>query len=270
MLCRTRHTVCLVILFIITGFIILTKPVSSLHAAESGDTVTGTILETMNASGYTYMNIDTGKEKAWVAIPETEVQQGDKVTYLQGMVMSNFESKTLNRTFASIIFSPGLEGEKPLNPHGTKVTHTAAKNGSFSAAVEAEQGSVSKPREDLVSGGSAGAIVPFAEVEIEKATGANGFTVEEIFTQKADLNGKTVRVRGRVVKYNPNIMGKNWIHIQDGTGNPMESTHDLVVTTTETLTSEEVIVIEGKMTANKDFGAGYSYAAIIEEAKVIK
>ncbi len=257
-------------LLIITGFTPLLNLSSSAQAAEAGDTVNGIVMETMNSSGYTYMNVDTGEEKVWVAIPEADIKTGDKVTYQQGMVMSNFQSKSLNRTFAAIIFSPGLQGQKNSNPHGTKISQPASTDDSFASAVKAEQGTTRKPQVEQVSGGSTGAIAPLAEVDIEKATGENGFTVEEIFAQKETLNGKTVRIRGKVVKYNPNIMGKNWIHIQDGTGNPMENTHDLVITTTDTLTSEGIIIIEGKMTANKDFGAGYKYAAIVEEAKLIK
>ncbi len=257
-----------VFLFIITGFNPLLDHSSSAQAAEAGET--GIVMETMNTSGYTYMNVDTGEEKVWVAIPEADVKTGDKVTYQPGMVMSNFQSKSLNKTFAAIIFSPGLQGQENINPHGSTIPQPAGPSDSFASAVQAEQGATMKPQPEQVSGGSAGAIAPLAEVDIEKAAGENGFTVEEIFAQKDALNGKTVRIRGKVVKYNPNIMGKNWIHIQDGTGNPMKNTHDLVITTTDTLTSEGIIIIEGKMTANKDFGAGYKYAAIVEEAKLIK
>ncbi len=262
-------------LFIVFFFIfsclttLYVAPTAQATQADSG--ITGTVTQTMNASGYTYMHVDSGTEQQWVAIPQADIKTGDKVTYLQGMVMPTFQSKTLNRTFTNIVFSPGLENQRPTNPHGMDASQPVQTEDSFAQAVKAETGAVVKtPQEQLVSGGSAGAMAPFVEIVIEKASGENGFTVEEIFAKKEDLNNKTVRVRGKVVKYNPNIMGKNWIHIQDGTGNPMENTHDLVITTTDTLTSEDVIVIEGKMKANKDFGAGYSYVAIVEEAKLIK
>ncbi len=265
--CQFAFLVCC---FIVSFSLLFFQSTPTLQAAEGSSAVSGTVLETMNASGYTYMNIDTGVNTTWVAIPESAVNKGDNVQYLEGMVMSNFQSKSLNRTFPSIVFSPGLKGQKPFNPHATKAPQATVQEDSFSAAVQKEQGQANAPQKDAVSGGSAGAMVPFSEIAVDKVAGDNGFTVEEIFTKKEELNGQTVRIRGKVVKYNPNIMGKNWIHIQDGTGNPMESTHDLVVTTTEQLTSEDIIVIEGKMTANKDFGAGYSYSAIIEEAILIK
>jgi len=242
-------------------------------AAKQVETVTGTVLEAMNASGYTYMQVDTGKDKVWVAIPATEVKKGDTITYNQGMVMPDFHSKTLGRSFKQIIFSSGLAGQGAGNPHKSSTSPHGKKSegDSFSDAVKAESGpaaATSKPPQ--VSGGSAGATAPLMESKVEKASGENGYTVEEIFTKSKELNGKKVRVKGKIVKYNPNIMGKNWIHLQDGTGDPMANTHDLVVTTEEKLSSQDIITIEGTMTANKDFGAGYKYAVIVEGAKIIK
>jgi hypothetical protein len=140
---------------------------------------------------------------------------------------------------------------------------------SFTDAVKAENKAVPIPPKQL-SGGSAGARAPYAEVKVTKATGPNAYTVAEIFAKSKELNGKIVRVRGKVVRFNPAIMGKNWIHLQDGTGDPMHNTHDLVATSMAQVTVGEVITVEGKLAADKDFGAGYVYAAIIEGAKVIK
>jgi aspartyl/asparaginyl-tRNA synthetase len=108
------------------------------------------------------------------------------------------------------------------------------------------------------------------ELKVDKAEGENGRTVEQCFAEAEQLDGKAVRVRGKVVKFSPEIMGKNWIHLQDGSGDPMKNTHDLVVTTAETVAKDAVIVIEGVLSKDKDFGAGYRYEAIIEDAKVVK
>ena len=243
-------------------------------AAPQADTVTGTVLEAMNASGYTYMNVDTGKEKIWVAIPATEVKKGDKVTYHQGMVMPDFHSKTLDRSFKKIIFSSGLASQGGGNPHKDVSMSPHGKKGgsdSFADAVKAEAGPAAPAQPTpQISGGSAGAMAPFMETKVEKATGDNGYTVAEIFSKAKELSGKKIRVKGKIVKYNPNIMGKNWIHLQDGTGDPMSNTHDLVVTTGDKLSTEDILTIEGTLVTNKDFGAGYKYAVIIEEAKIIK
>jgi hypothetical protein len=145
-----------------------------------------------------------------------------------------------------------------------------AKGGeSFNDALKAENhGAQPEMSPAQVSGGSAAAVAPLAEGKVEKATGDNAYTVQEIFAKKKELAGKIVRVRGKVVKFNPAIMGKNWIHIQDGTGDPLQNSHDLVVTSADGAKVGEILTVEGKLASDKDFGAGYTYAAIIEEAKL--
>ncbi|MDJ0622408.1 MAG: DNA-binding protein [Desulfocapsaceae bacterium] len=232
--------------------------------AEPSST-SGVVVETMNAADYTYLKVETNGQETWVAIPATPVQKGEQVTYKQGMVMENFASRTLGRTFASIVFSPGLVS----TDSSTVLNDTPAeKSGSsFADAIRKEQQqpqSVSVEKQQ--SPGSAGATVPFKEINVTRAEGENSYTVEELFAKAAKLDGKTVRLRARVVKINPRIMGTNWIHLQDGTGDPMQNSHDLVATSEVIPQVDQVVVVEGKMTANKDFGFGYKYDALLEEA----
>lgn len=261
MLKRTLFHIAAAALFTLSG-----HTVQPAHAQDTS----GTVLETMNAAGYTYIFVDSGVSKDWVAIPETEVTPGDRVSYSQGMEMQNFYSKSLDRSFPSIIFSAGItSGDQPA----PTADSSSASDDSFAAAVAREQQPppVAPVVTGETSGGSTGAIVPFTEVTVEKATGPNSYTIEEIFTKAGELNGSVVRLRGKVVKFSANIMGRNWVHLQDGSGNPMNNTHDLVVTTSETVADNDIIiVVEGKLAADKDFGAGYKYAAIIEEAQIIK
>ena len=256
-----------------------TTPAAPTAAAKAA-VLQGKVLESMESGVYTYLQIDTGSAQPWVAIPESEVTVGTEVSCAPGMTMKNFSSKTLNRTFDSIIFSAGLVDGTPAsthgmtgaamsnmpNPHGT----SAPADDSFASAVKAEGGSPMMQQPMKESGGSVGAIAPFSEVNVEKAEGENGYTVEEIFAKTKDLNGKTVRIQAKVVKFSPMIMGRNWVHLQDGTGSPMSNSHDLVVTTAETVTVDDVIIFEGVLAADKDFGAGYKYTAIIEQAKTVK
>ncbi|MBI2520019.1 MAG: hypothetical protein HYV97_06370 [Bdellovibrio sp.] len=100
--------------------------------------------------------------------------------------------------------------------------------------------------------------------EIKRIDG--GITVQECFTQKATIGGKSVRVRGKVVKYNAGIMGKNWIHIQDGTGGPGEN--DLITTTKQEVSLSQVIVVSGVLQYNKNIGSGYVFPAIIEDGVI--
>lgn len=247
---------------------LLAMPKQQSQSQSQASVLSGKVKETMNASGYTYMQVETGGKDIWVAIPETPVKKGSTVNYYEGMEMVNFNSKTLGRTFDSIIFSSGLAQEA----HAKMAKSAPAEDDSFAAALESERSSMTPdPINDTqASGGSAGAIVPLTEISIGKASGPNGYSVEELFNKAKELSGKKVQVKGKVVKVSPAIMGRNWVHLQDGTGNPMQNTHDLVVTTNETVELDTTVTFEGIITANKDFGAGYKYDAIVEKAAVIK
>lgn len=258
--------VCSLLLLLIFPFTGIAASGPSTPGDAPASAGSGKVIDTMNASGYTYLLVDSGKEQTWVAIPETTVSKGATVQYAAGMVMQNFHSKTLDRTFASIVFSPGLEGTT-AEPENNPAEKATPDSNSFAAAVEAEKDA--KPEPMSASGGSLGAIVPFSEIKVEKVSGAMGQTVQEIFSKAKELDGKTVQVRGKVMKTNVGIMGRNWVHLQDGSGDPMTNTHDLVITTAESPTQGEILAFEGKLSADKDFGAGYSYMVIIEDAKII-
>jgi len=259
----TNFTIGAVLLFCFTLF--AGESMAMPKTPDSAKMESGTVVETMKVPGYTYMLVDNGAGQSWVAIPETDVATGAKVSYSANMTMNNFTSKTLNKTFETIVFSAGLVED------GGEAAPKPAANDSFDAAVKSEQQKpAAEPAMPAASGGSTGAVAPLQDVSVPKAQGENGYTVEELFAKAKELNGKKVRVQGKVVKFSPNIMGKNWVHVQDGTGNPLQNTHDLVITTGETVEMNSVVTLEGTLAADKDFGAGYKYAAIIEQAALIK
>ena len=97
---------------------------------------------------------------------------------------------------------------------------------------------------------------------IEKAEG--GLTVAEVFEAEA---GREVVLRGKVVKFNSNIMGKNWLHVRDGTGGA--GTNDITVTTLDSAKVGDIVLVTGKLAADRDFGSGYKYAHLIEDAKLV-
>ncbi len=218
----------------------------------------------MDAAGYTYVNVEaTDGTQQWVAMPETKVEVGQDISLAGGMAMQNFESKSLGRTFDSVIFSSGQD------PHaGAPGTQAAPTGGdSFEAAMQAEGAPTSSPAM-ASSGGSGAAVVPSADIQVEKAEGDNGYTVGEIFEKKSELDNQKVKIRGKVMKVSLMIMGKNWVHIQDGTGDAGSKTHDLVVTTMAEPEKDSVVVVEGTVKADKDFGAGYRYDVIVEDAEI--
>ena len=192
------------------------------------------VLENMDAAGYTYLHVDENGNQYWIAAPQTQVKKGDIIYYSQGMEMKNFHSNTLNRTFDSIFFVQSISNEP--NSNTVTAAHSQALN------------------------------IPKEQISITQLKG--GKTIAEIFSQAQSLEGKTVRLKGKVVKFNPNILDRNWIHIQDGTASG--NNFDLLVTSKETVQVGDVITAQGTVAINKDFGAGYSYPVMIENAKIIR
>lgn len=222
------------------------QPQAAAPAAPAASGITGKVIETMNAAGYTYVQVDDGTKKVWAAAPEFQVAVGDEVIVPDGMPMNNYHSKSLDRDFEVVYFVDAI-----LNPNapGAAVDPNAAvpeghPNTKVSAAAPADI--------DLK--------------DIAKADG--GKTVAEVNSGKAELAGKEITLRGKVVKYNAQIMGKNWLHIQDGSGDAAAGTNDITVTSATEAKVGDTVLISGKVTLDKDFGYGYKYALIIEDAKV--
>ena len=108
------------------------------------------------------------------------------------------------------------------------------------------------------------------DVKVPKAEGPDAQTVADIVTKRTELKNKTIRVRGKVVKYNPGILGKNWIHLRDGSGSASDNTNDVLVTTTDATKVGDVVIVKGVVHTDMDLGAGYSYKVLVEEAKLSK
>lgn len=208
--------------------------------AFASDELSGKVVETMSSGGYTYALIEKGDKKIWVAVPQTKIVKGQTVKFLPGVEMSNFQSKTLNRTFDSIMFSGG-------------VANGASSHG------------------DAGSGSSKGALVaPAEKIKVDKASGPHAYTVEEIYKNIENLDKNKVSVKGKAVKVSTGIMNMTWIHLQDGSGDPKKGSHDLVVTTEETAEVGDIITATGTIAKNKDFGSNYKYKVIMEKASLKK
>jgi hypothetical protein len=203
----------------------------------------GKVLTTMNSGGYTYIEFEEEGKTYWAAAPEFQVAAGDTVEFEGALPMKDFRSKTLNRTFELIYFINVVRvGDAP--PGQGKTTELPAGH----APVQQSKN-----------------IVTVEPGSIEKAP--DGFTIAECFLKKNSLNGKAVKIRGRVVKFTAKIMGKNWLHIQDGTG--QEGMNDLTVTTKQQAQTGDLILVSGKLAMDKDLGSGYFYTVIIEDALIV-
>ena len=233
--------------FLSAGFFLL-----GVSAALGQAVVAGKVAETMDSGGYTYVRLVQGKDSAWVAMPPQKVKIGDQLSLAGGMAMNNFKSKSLKRTFKKIIFSEG-----PVAAVGMRPDEKAAPAAPAAAAP------VKAPAKPLAHGAAA-AQVPAAKSA--RAEGPDAFTVAEIFSRRKELAGKTVSVRGRVVKVSLEIMDRNWVHLQDGSGDPKAATHDLLATTSEDAKVGETVTARGTVARDKDFGSGYSYVVLLEKA----
>ncbi len=231
--------------------------------------VEGTVAEVLEGGGFTFMKIKTAAGEKWASVPQIPVKKGDRVKLISAFPFPNFHSKSLDRTFKEMIFASGIEGRQPTDrPHlNTAKTADAAPDKTFAAALARE----GKNAAATSGSGSAAAVVnKKSAITVDRAPGANGFTVAELFARAADLDGKKVLLNAKVVKVSRNIMGRNWVHLQDGTGSATDKNHDLVVTTAETPEMDSMVQVEGTMKANRDFGSGYRYAALVEGAKFKK
>ena len=206
----------------------------------SAGRLTGRILETMNAGGYTYMRLGTPAGDVWTAVRETKVKKGATVTVEAQMVSEKFQSNSLHRTFDKLIMGVLADApakEAPANPMGGAAQHmTSAAN--------------------------------IGDVTVEKAE--SGRTIAETWAKRNELKDKPVVIRGKVVKFLGAIMGKNWIHLRDGSGSRAEGNDDITVTTEETAKVGDVVTVSGTVRVDKDFGAGYLYPVIVEGAKLQK
>ncbi len=239
------------------------KPVNK--ATPASGSFSGKVLETMDSGGYTYVLLETKAGKKWVAAPKTTVTVGQTATFAPGMVMRNFKSETLNRTFDEVVFSSGKAGG---NMEAASSSGACPSGGSKDGKMGGSGMGAMSAGSGMGAMQSSGRVtVPPLDLAIEKAPGENAYTVAEIYAQGAGLNQKKVAVRGKVVKVSANIMGKNWIHLQDGSGKPEDGTHDLVLTSQQKPTVGEVLIGEGILAADKDFGAGYRYKVIVEETQ---
>jgi hypothetical protein len=213
----------------------------------------GTVLETMDAGGYTYVHVDGGTDKIWAAAPQFAVKVGEKVTVPEGMPMKDYESKTLNRKF-DVVFFVGAIGKGDQMP-----ALGAAPAGDSPLGEKTSLPEGAHPKLDPAQAAK-DAKVTFTG--IKKADK----TVGDVFAGQDSLGGKEVAVRGKVVKFSAQIMGKNWVHVQDGTG--QAGSNDLTVTTADSAKVGDTVLVTGKITLKKDFGMGYKYDLIIEDGKV--
>jgi hypothetical protein len=210
-------------------------------APTPGAPLAGTVLEVKDVDQYTYLRLRTKEGEVWAAVPTAPVKVGADVSIANPQAMNGFHSKTLNKTFDRIVFGTLAGRGEQAAPPDHAAMHAPA--------------------------GKAPAVPP---VKVEKAKGPNAQTVAGIVTGAASLKDKPVTVRGQVVKFTADVMGKNWLHLRDGTGSSSDGSDDVLVVTGNTANVGDVVLVSGTVRTDRNLGSGYSYKVLIEEAKLTK
>lgn len=225
---------------LLTGIILLMASCNSNTKQQSADLAPGVhmcvVEEIIQTNAYTYLRAMEDSKEIWLAIEKQEVKKEGTYYFKDPMEMANFKSKELNKTFKSIFFVQEFSDQPIL---AVKTMPQGASGGK--QVVEMKKGISVKPAE-------------------------GGITIAELYAKRDTYAGKSVKIRGEVVKFNKNIMRTNWVHIQDGTN--ASGNFDLIITTADEVKVGDVVIFEGPITLNRDFGAGYSYEVIMQDAKL--
>ncbi|MEY3090413.1 MAG: hypothetical protein RL113_729 [Pseudomonadota bacterium] len=212
----------------------------------------GKILTIKDAMGYKYLQVDENGTQLWVAIANAPVKIGDKIGYDKRTIMKDFESKALGKKFDQIIFASDVY----LPQKGSKPKSMKEMLGLQSKDPHEGMGKGMSPEEEDEKPAQ-----PFVQKE--------HYSVEEVHMWRKDLEGKTISLEGKVYKVSHQIMKRDWIHLGDGTGDEKQLTDDLVFTCSATnAKAGDTIHATGKVSVNKDFGFGYFYKVLIEDATI--
>jgi hypothetical protein len=250
------------------------QPAAAANTAPEAVPLSGKAVESMNSGGYTYVLLNNGSEKLWVAIPQTSVAPGQQLTLSPGYEMKNFTSKGLNRKFDKVVFSAGvINAPIKLSPAAIKMAHQGvplAPAASATASSATLPAAAAKTEQAVQKGATAKPAqrISISLEKIEKAKGPNAYTVAQLYAKKSQLEKKAVVVRGKVVKISARILKRNWVHIQDGSGSAGKKNNDLIVTTKDLARVGDIVTVKGTLYNNMDFGSGYRYGLLVEGARL--
>lgn len=189
--------------------------------------------ETLQGGSYTYMKVKDTKSSYWIAVSRVDgVKKGDEIRFTEEMVVEKLNSKALKRDFKNIVFASNL------------MYRTALKeNKNLALITQHSDSSVFKNK--------------------------NTITVKDAILQREANKDKLISIRGQVAKVSKNILNKNWIHIQDGTGSN-GVVERVVFTSTDEPKLGSIITATGFVRVEKNFGSGYVYKIIVENATFSK
>ena len=212
------------------------------------------VKEVEQVGNYTYLLVKAKKgPEYWVAAPTMVASAGESYHYQGGWEMVDFYSKELDRTFEKVMFIEALF---------TGSSQSGSSQSNLSQSGSMPQGSMG------AQGTSHGGKVATEKTNVKVEAVEGTTSIADLFADPGSFEGKSIKVRGEVTKYNPAIMELNWVHVQDGT--EFEGKFDLTATSNETFSEGSVVTIEGIVALNKDFGYGYSYDILLEKATAVE
>ncbi len=198
------------------------------------------VTEVVQGSQYSYISVIENATPRWVAVSRQEIQPGEIYTYDNALEMADFHSKELDRTFDRIYFVNNITLATGTQTAHPPINHGMTGHNDKNAAAKAD--------------------LNLNKTEAE-------MTIGNLFENRDEFSGKEIQIRGVVVKVNNDVMGKNWIHIQDGTSS--NGSFDLTVTSQSRVEINSEVVCVGTVVLNKDLGAGYFYDILLEDAVVV-
>lgn len=223
----------------LTALILSLTLLVSIGQAQNAHSESGiheiTVEEVLQTTSYTYLLANENGITSWLALPKMDAAVGEVYFYQSGTEMRDFKSAELNRIFDSIMLLPGIQSAETIEKDTAALQNTKPLAKEEKIAIIPVEGSI---------------------------------TIAALFANKEIYSNKVVKIKGKVVKFNSNILGKNWIHLQDGSEH--EGKNDLTITTDIETQVGDIILIEGMVILNKDFGSGYFYNVIMEEGKIVE
>lgn len=217
------------------------QPNAFSNQSLSDELHTVTINEVLTTSKYNYANVTEGDEQFWIAARKQDIMVGETYFYKGGLLKTNYESKEHNRLFSRIYLVTNLVPYNHANQSGT-----------------VNQVNANEEKEDR-----ANSQIKSSNKVIEHE---GSLKIAELVKNPEKYEGQTIQISGVCVKMNPNIMNRNWIHIQDGS----QDDYDLTITSDALVAEGSIITMRATVGLNRDFGAGYRYDLILENGIIVK
>lgn len=201
------------------------------------------VQEVLPTTRYVYLKVEEGQDEFWIAAEKRDVKKGETYFYKGGLLKTDFESKEYNRIFKEIYLVSNLVSEE----HHASLTKTEPKGTSVKEKAMAT-------KEDIPT---------HTDKEI---THKGLITIAELLKDPKKYEGHSVEIRGTCVKINPGILGRNWLHLQDGS----KDDFDLVVTSNALVPKGAEVTIHAVVVLNRDFGSGYTYELLLENGTLVE